>query len=386
MKELRSLYRGALALVFLGNEDFGIVMAEAQSCGTPIIAAREGGALDIVEDGITGWLVDPDDHRAVIQAVDEARSDPLDRALIAKKARRFSVQRFRDEIDAVVRGPLFTSAATHSPVHSSVRWRTLARSIGSVVCLSTADMDAPLWTNKQHLMSRLAEETHVVYIESIGLRRPRLTRRDIERLGRRMGRRASPDADPRLTGLDLDVVAPRVIPLHGSRLVRRANRRLLRHQLRGAVSVAPRPRLLWTYAPVAVDEVDLGEYDTVVYHCVDDLATVPGINPGAIRDTEARMAEASDVVFASAPALAERLALSNANTHLTPNVADVAHFAAALTPGESPRDLSGIREPRALFAGALSDYKIDWPLLAETDGCFPVGALYSSAPRGTSPR
>lgn len=102
-EELRSLYRGALALVFLGNEDFGIVMAEAQACGTPVIATKEGGALDIVQDGVTGWLVDPGDHRAIIQAVDEARSDPLDRTLIAEKASRFSVQRFRDEIDAVVR-------------------------------------------------------------------------------------------------------------------------------------------------------------------------------------------------------------------------------------------------------------------------------------------
>ncbi len=41
------------------EEDFGIVMAEAQACGTPVIGVHAGGALDIVREG-TGWLVEPE--------------------------------------------------------------------------------------------------------------------------------------------------------------------------------------------------------------------------------------------------------------------------------------------------------------------------------------
>ncbi len=49
---LIDLYRSARALVFPAEEDFGINMAEAQACGTPVIGLNRGGAKDIVEHGV----------------------------------------------------------------------------------------------------------------------------------------------------------------------------------------------------------------------------------------------------------------------------------------------------------------------------------------------
>ena len=43
------------------DEPFGLVAAEAQSCGTPVVAYRRGGLQDIVIDGVTGFLIEPDD-------------------------------------------------------------------------------------------------------------------------------------------------------------------------------------------------------------------------------------------------------------------------------------------------------------------------------------
>ena len=52
--DLRSLYRRSEALLFPGNEDFGIVPVEAQACGCPVVTAGVGGALETVVDGVTG--------------------------------------------------------------------------------------------------------------------------------------------------------------------------------------------------------------------------------------------------------------------------------------------------------------------------------------------
>jgi glycosyltransferase involved in cell wall biosynthesis len=96
--ELRDLYRGAVALVAPGVEDFGIVMAEAQACGTPVIAPNGGGAKDIVVDGVTGWLVDELSADAFGRAVRLAAETPLDPAEIERSAQRFSAERFREQI------------------------------------------------------------------------------------------------------------------------------------------------------------------------------------------------------------------------------------------------------------------------------------------------
>jgi glycosyltransferase involved in cell wall biosynthesis len=100
---LRDLYRGARALVYPGEEDFGLVMAEAQACGTPVIAFAGGGALDIVRPGETGWLLQ--DHRADLlrAAVRRAARGDLDpEGIAATTAARFSVDRFRHGIRAAV--------------------------------------------------------------------------------------------------------------------------------------------------------------------------------------------------------------------------------------------------------------------------------------------
>lgn len=104
--DLRTLYRRARALVYPIDEDFGIVMAEAQACGTPVIGLRAGGALDIVEHGVTGWLIERQDPRELREAVARAASEGLDAAAIRRASERFSVERFQSAMQEVVDGVL----------------------------------------------------------------------------------------------------------------------------------------------------------------------------------------------------------------------------------------------------------------------------------------
>jgi len=93
--ELRRLYREARALVYPVDEDFGITMAEAQACGTPVIALNSGGALDIVAHGTTGWLIPRQDVVEVRKAVELVARREFDPAQISQSAQRFSTHQFQ---------------------------------------------------------------------------------------------------------------------------------------------------------------------------------------------------------------------------------------------------------------------------------------------------
>jgi glycosyltransferase involved in cell wall biosynthesis len=70
--ELSNLYANALAVCYLPfDEDYGYVTLEAMISGRPVIVARDsGGAVEFVEDGVTGFVVDPD-PRALAAALDQ---------------------------------------------------------------------------------------------------------------------------------------------------------------------------------------------------------------------------------------------------------------------------------------------------------------------------
>jgi UDP-glucose:tetrahydrobiopterin glucosyltransferase len=51
------------------DEPFGLAAAEAQACGTPVVAFRRGGLGEVIVNGVTGFLVPPDDIQAAAEAV-----------------------------------------------------------------------------------------------------------------------------------------------------------------------------------------------------------------------------------------------------------------------------------------------------------------------------
>ncbi|MFQ5792468.1 MAG: glycosyltransferase family 4 protein, partial [Acidobacteriota bacterium] len=90
----------ALALLFPVDwpEPFGLVMAEALACGTPVIARPCGSVPEIIEDGVTGFLAETSEEMAAAVR----RLDRLDRDSCRRSAKaRFSVEAMVDRYEAV---------------------------------------------------------------------------------------------------------------------------------------------------------------------------------------------------------------------------------------------------------------------------------------------
>ena len=96
-EEMDRLLSGARALLFPGEEDFGIVPVEAQAAGVPVIAYGTGGVRDSVIEGETGVFHAEQTATSLASAILEFEDSSFDEAVIRDNARRFSPDRFRAE-------------------------------------------------------------------------------------------------------------------------------------------------------------------------------------------------------------------------------------------------------------------------------------------------
>jgi glycosyltransferase involved in cell wall biosynthesis len=108
--DVRQLYRRAAMVLLPGEEDFGIAPLEAQACGRPVVALNRGGARETVIPEATGLLVDEMSVDAFAQAITRAAATAFDSGAIRAHAERFGRERFGDEIEALVRGPIQANA------------------------------------------------------------------------------------------------------------------------------------------------------------------------------------------------------------------------------------------------------------------------------------
>lgn len=236
---------------------------------------------------------------------------------------------------------------------------------------ATADWDTPYWTNKQHTAHHLAQAGwRVLYVESVGLRQPRMgSGTDWGRLLKRLWRGLR---GPRQVQERVWVLSPLVLPFkHHHPWVRAFNQGLLSWTLsRFCKQHGFTTPMVWTYHPFVLESlqrlqqrhhVALGP---TVYHCVDDLAAIPGIDAAAFNAEEQRLLQHCQVVFTTSPSLAIKCSAHHPRVHNFPNVVDVDHFAQAWRQNRPlPDDLAAIPEPRLAYVGALSDFKVDFELL-----------------------
>jgi len=90
------------------SEPFGLAIVEAMAAGLPIVAAASEGALEIIEDGLSGKLVPIDDPEALAQAINDLLDDALERSRLGRHAmlaarERHSLARMASDTERVYR-------------------------------------------------------------------------------------------------------------------------------------------------------------------------------------------------------------------------------------------------------------------------------------------
>lgn len=112
---LRDYLGRAKGFVFAAEEDFGIVVVEAQAAGTPVIALGKGGALETVIDGKTGVFFKEPTVEHLVEAVQRFRKIDFDPFTIRDHADKFSKERFQKEFKLFVDHNIEAFYESHHP-------------------------------------------------------------------------------------------------------------------------------------------------------------------------------------------------------------------------------------------------------------------------------
>jgi glycosyltransferase involved in cell wall biosynthesis len=105
-RDVTELMENCRALCLPGKEDFGITAVEANAAGKPVVALAAGGALETLEDGVTGSFFTshaPDEVLAAIRRCDQIDTHPH---VIADAAQRFSHRAFETRLVDVLKAGL----------------------------------------------------------------------------------------------------------------------------------------------------------------------------------------------------------------------------------------------------------------------------------------
>lgn len=236
-------------------------------------------------------------------------------------------------------------------------------------------------SSSQHLFRRIATDHDVLWVNTIGLRRPQWTLQDVgkalqkaQRMFRDEGRSARHKDDPPR----LYVCQPFMLPFASNRLVRALNARSVRRTvMRWSRKLALHRPVLVAATPAAGDMAgQLGESKTV-YYCVDDFSEWAGHDHQLVRDMEARLIARTDIAIAASHLLQSQLAAMAQPAVLLSHGADLELFS-DIPEREHPA-LAGIGYPRIGYFGAI-DERMDIALIEKLAKARPDIAFILGGP------
>jgi len=223
-------------------------------------------------------------------------------------------------------------------------------------------------SSTQHLIGQLANKHKTVWINSIGLRRPRVSLRDIKRMWNKViaGHHINPKDSIVLPNGDFHLVNPITIPAPHYKLERIIASELIAAQVNPVIINAElRSPILWTSLPTAVDVADKIDHSALVYYCGDDFSSLAGVDHETVCIHEQELVEKADLIIAASDELAAQLPADK--TRILPHGVDYSLFS---TPTDRAKDLVDNGRPIAGFYGSISEW-LDLDLLTGTISRLP---------------
>ena len=223
----------------------------------------------------------------------------------------------------------------------------------NIICFAN-DWDADP-TSKHQVMKVLARRNRVLWVNSIGLRRPGVTGHDAARIANKVLQFCR---GPVAITENLYVLTPLAIPFHGMPGADIANAWLLSRYIgMWAKKLGMQRFQLWTFLPTTASLIRHLRPEKVVYYCVDEWSAFSFLDEDLMREMEEQLIGYSDLVLVSAEALYASKRPLHARTYLVPHGVDSEHFAQARseTTAVAP-ELHGLPRPIVGFWGLIHDW------------------------------
>jgi glycosyltransferase involved in cell wall biosynthesis len=222
-----------------------------------------------------------------------------------------------------------------------------------IICFSNDWDSDPL--SKKHIMQRLATKNRVLWINSIGNRKPTVSVRDAKRIVKKL-RDFAKGFRPVSEGVH--VYSPIAFPFHGNALARWINRKAVQWSVqRVCRRLGFDNPIMWTFEPASADIVGSFGERALVYQCVDEFSEFSGTDKAALLQMEQRLIEKSNCVIVSSDRLLATKSKHNTNTFLVTHGVDVAHFRQACDPATPiPAEMKVINGPVIGFFGLIADW------------------------------
>lgn len=196
----------------------------------------------------------------------------------------------------------------------------------SIICFSNDWENDP--TSKHHVMRLLSEHNRVLWINSIGMRRPSMTRSDFSRVLVKL--------KGWCTGLtrvndNLFHFTPIVLPFPSSKTARLINRYILQLSLYYFKKKLRMEKIqLWTFLPNIVEMIGNAGEELLVYYCVDEWSQFTFMDGELLRSMEIELMQRADLVITTADYLFRDKVQFNPQTHILTHGVDYDFFAKSL--------------------------------------------------------